>query len=267
MLAVLPGTHSKWAIVEDGHLTAFATFMTGELFAVLLSHSILGRMADTAAPADATSDAFARGVASGLAGEGLSHVIFGARSLALMGELQPKDVGDWLSGALIGQEIRAARAWAGERCKTVDEISVIGGESLARAIRARSRRRDFTRVAARRRRCARTFPDRAARASHRLARLARTVAEGIPMSDRLTDFLEPLPLIAVLRGIAPEEIPTIGAALRRTAFVSSRCRSTRRVRSSPFAVSPTISATAALSVRDRHRRRRRRQSASGRRDA
>jgi len=131
MLAVLPGTHSKWAIVEDGHLTAFATFMTGELFAVLLSHSILGRMADTASPAEATGDAFGRGVASGLASDGLSHVIFGARSLALMGGLQPKDVGDWLSGALIGQEIRAARAWAGERCKTFDEIIVIGGESLA----------------------------------------------------------------------------------------------------------------------------------------
>ena len=131
MLAVLPGTHSKWAIVEDGHLTAFATFMTGELFAVLLSHSILGRMADTASPADATGDAFSRGVASGLAGAGFSHVIFGARSLALTGGLLPKDVGDWLSGALIGQEIQAARAWAGERCKPVDEVTVIGGESLA----------------------------------------------------------------------------------------------------------------------------------------
>ncbi len=131
MLAVLPGTHSKWAIVEGGHLTAFATFMTGELFALLLAHSILGRMADTASPADATGDAFARGVASGLAGAGFSHVIFGARSLALTGGLQPKDVGDWLSGALIGQEIQAARAWAGERCGSVDQVTVIGGESLA----------------------------------------------------------------------------------------------------------------------------------------
>src|SRR5262249_11906232 len=70
MLAVLPGTHSKWAIVEGGRLVAFATFMTGELFAVLLSHSILGRMADRTAAADATGDAFSRGVAKGLAGAG-----------------------------------------------------------------------------------------------------------------------------------------------------------------------------------------------------
>jgi 2-dehydro-3-deoxygalactonokinase len=131
MLAVLPGTHSKWAIVEGGRLTAFATFMTGELFALLLSHSILGRMADRAAPADTTGDVFARGVAAGLAGSGFSHVIFGARTLALTGELASKDVGDWLSGALIGQEIRAARAWASERRADVDPVTVIGGDALA----------------------------------------------------------------------------------------------------------------------------------------
>jgi 2-dehydro-3-deoxygalactonokinase len=131
MLAVLPGTHSKWAVVERGQLTAFATFMTGELFAVLLSHSILGRMADRATPPDATGEAFARGVAKGVAGTGLSHVIFGARTLALTGELAPKDVGDWLSGALIGQEIQAARGWAGERHADVDAATVIGGEALA----------------------------------------------------------------------------------------------------------------------------------------
>ena len=131
MLAVLPGTHSKWAIVERGRLTAFATFMTGELFAVLLAHSILGRMADRTAPTDPTGDAFARGVAQGLAGSGFSHVIFGARTLALTGELAPDEVGDWLSGALIGQEIRAARAWALERRAEVARVTVIGGEALA----------------------------------------------------------------------------------------------------------------------------------------
>ena len=131
MLAVLPGTHSKWAIVDGGHLTAFATFMTGELFAVLLAHSILGRMADRTTPADAPGEAFAHGVAKGLAGSGFSHVIFGARTLALTGELAPKDVGDWLSGALIGQEIQAARAWALERRTEVAPVTVIGGEALA----------------------------------------------------------------------------------------------------------------------------------------
>src|SRR5260221_13672100 len=49
VLAVLPGTHCKWALVEKGRLVDFATFMTGEMYDVLLNHSILGRLAQPAA--------------------------------------------------------------------------------------------------------------------------------------------------------------------------------------------------------------------------
>ena len=41
---ILPGTHSKWALVENGQIVWFTTFMTGELFAVLCNHSILGSL-------------------------------------------------------------------------------------------------------------------------------------------------------------------------------------------------------------------------------
>ena len=41
VLAVLPGTHSKWARVDRGRVVDFTTYMTGELYGVLLSHSIL----------------------------------------------------------------------------------------------------------------------------------------------------------------------------------------------------------------------------------
>ncbi len=65
VLAVLPGTHSKWAIVERGRLQTFATFMTGELYAVLLDHSILGRMAERdREPTASARSAFARGRAA-----------------------------------------------------------------------------------------------------------------------------------------------------------------------------------------------------------
>jgi 2-dehydro-3-deoxygalactonokinase len=133
MLAVLPGTHSKWALVERGRLLAFATFMTGELYAVLLAHSILGRMADrTQSGAEAVGAAFACGVARGLAGDGFSHWIFGARTLALTGELAPVEVGDWLSGALIGHEIRAARSWAQQlgASRQHDDVTLIGGDAI-----------------------------------------------------------------------------------------------------------------------------------------
>jgi 2-dehydro-3-deoxygalactonokinase len=41
---VLPGTHSKWVLVRNGRIVRFATYMTGELFANLKQHSILGRL-------------------------------------------------------------------------------------------------------------------------------------------------------------------------------------------------------------------------------
>ncbi len=131
VLAVLPGTHSKWTLIDGGHLLEFATFMTGELYAVLLAHSILGRMADRTVSSKATGgNAFARGVTRGLAGDGLAHVIFGARTLALAGELEPSDVGDWLSGVLVGHEIDTARAWAKGRGSEATRVRVIGGDAL-----------------------------------------------------------------------------------------------------------------------------------------
>ena len=131
LLAVLPGTHSKWAIVERGHLLEFATFMTGELYAVLMEHSILGRMADNGTGAAATDGlAFARGIARGVAGDGLAHSIFGARTLALADELAPAEVGEWLSGVLIGHEIAGARVWAQERNAMVSPVRVIGDATI-----------------------------------------------------------------------------------------------------------------------------------------
>ncbi len=136
LLAVLPGTHSKWAIVEEGRLAEFATFMTGELYALLLAHSILGRMAAESTDS-AGGEAFARGVVRGSAGDGLAHAIFGARTLALAGELAPQGVSDWLSGVLIGDEIRSARRWAHDRGIDGKSVRVIGeGALVARYSRA-----------------------------------------------------------------------------------------------------------------------------------
>ncbi|HVF64053.1 MAG TPA: 2-dehydro-3-deoxygalactonokinase [Casimicrobiaceae bacterium] len=131
VVAVLPGTHSKWAIVEHGRVIRFQTHMTGELYAVLMAHSILGRLAVQRANVDeAPGDAFDRGVARGLGAHGLGHVAFGARTLALTGELEAEKISDWLSGALIGHEIAAARQWAMNQRQQHDRIVVIGGDAL-----------------------------------------------------------------------------------------------------------------------------------------
>ena len=102
---------------------------------MLLAHSILGRMA--AERSGEATAAFDRGVARGSAGVGLSHAIFGARTLPLSGELAADEVGDWLSGALIGDEIRAARVWARERGIDAGFVRVIGeGALVARYVHA-----------------------------------------------------------------------------------------------------------------------------------
>jgi 2-dehydro-3-deoxygalactonokinase len=135
VLAVLPGTHSKWAYVARHRLLGFATFMTGELYAVLLAHSILGRLARPTAAAAVPGPAFERGVRQGLVRGALSHQLFGARTLALTGELEAPGVADWLSGLLIGHEIQYARGWADARSLPLERIRVIGAPTLVERYR------------------------------------------------------------------------------------------------------------------------------------
>jgi 2-dehydro-3-deoxygalactonokinase len=131
VLAVLPGTHSKWALVDSGKLVAFATFMTGELFAVLLDHSILGRMADRGKPNAVAADAaFNSGFDRGLGEGALAHNLFGARTLALAGELEPDRIRSWLSGMLIGHEIAGARDWASNYGADASRVRVIGSAAM-----------------------------------------------------------------------------------------------------------------------------------------
>jgi 2-dehydro-3-deoxygalactonokinase len=108
LLIGLPGSHSKWVEVADGCIVHFDTFMTGELFAVLSEHSILGRTQQRGAPFDGA--AFDRGVRVALSTDGdigpLS-TLFSARSLGLTGELSPAEQADYLSGLLIGHELSA----------------------------------------------------------------------------------------------------------------------------------------------------------------
>ncbi len=101
---VLPGTHSKWAGLHGGKITRFATYMTGELFALLRGHSILGRLALD--PEDASG--FDRGLAAARQSGGLSHLLFSARADVLAGAMPGEAVGPYISGLLIGAEITGA---------------------------------------------------------------------------------------------------------------------------------------------------------------
>ena len=107
----LPGTHSKWVEIENAKIQRFSTHMTGEVFAVLKSHSILGRMMKEG-PAD--PGAFADGVRRCADQAGLLHHLFGVRARALFGDLHETASASYLSGLLVGHEIRSAGS-AGRR--------------------------------------------------------------------------------------------------------------------------------------------------------
>lgn len=95
-----PGTHAKWAVVEDGRLVRFATAMTGELFAVLRKHSVLQTDDEPGDPA-----AFAEGVAAAGEGDALSSRLFSARGRVVADGKPQSTTADYLSGILIGAEV------------------------------------------------------------------------------------------------------------------------------------------------------------------
>ena len=104
-IACLPGSHSKWARIRDRRIVAYRTYLSGEAFAALRGGTILGRMM-VDAPHD--REAFARGVARAADPGHLLHHLFGVRALGLMGRLAETASASYLSGLLIGHEVRAA---------------------------------------------------------------------------------------------------------------------------------------------------------------
>ena len=111
---VLPGTHSKWAFVDDGEIVDFETYMTGEVFSALLDATILGRLAEGQAY---DHDNFVLGARLaiiqsddlGLPGD-LLNLVFSARARVLLGDMKPTGVHSYLSGLLIGAEVMSGLA-------------------------------------------------------------------------------------------------------------------------------------------------------------
>ncbi len=105
-LLCLPGSHSKWARLEGGRVAGFETRLTGEAFAALRGHTILGRLMRDDAPED--PDGFEAGVRRSAEAGGLLHHLFGVRALGLFDRLPETAAASYLSGLLIGHELREA---------------------------------------------------------------------------------------------------------------------------------------------------------------
>ena len=106
-LLVFPGTHSKHMQVENGYITRFRTFMTGEIFNILSEHSILKDSITSGGDfmEEANKSAFISGVeASG--SSGLLNALFTTRTNQLFSRFSKEQNAFYLSGLLIGNELR-----------------------------------------------------------------------------------------------------------------------------------------------------------------
>lgn len=128
---VLPGTHSKWITLRGNAIVDFRTLMTGEMYSIILKHSIIGAGLNTADAATAPTQArmaFHKGVSAVIesANAGMTSSLFALRAWRLNGDLAEEDVASCLSGMLIAEEIRAVNEDA-----RFDRSAVVhlGGES------------------------------------------------------------------------------------------------------------------------------------------
>lgn len=118
----LPGTHSKWVHVSAGEVVSFQTFLTGELFALLSSQSVLRH-----AMAGWDARGFAEGAEMGFERpDRMMARFFALRAEALLHGLDPGMARARLSGLLIGAELAAAKPyWLGQR------VAVLGARALS----------------------------------------------------------------------------------------------------------------------------------------
>lgn len=126
-----PGTHCKWADVVGGRLATFRTTMTGELFALLRDHSLLADMLTGEAKiGPAFDDGIADAQRSRLLGD-----LFGIRAGGLLGLRRNEDAASYLSGLLIGSDVREQHGNSEE--DMVILADPVFGEFYRRALKAR----------------------------------------------------------------------------------------------------------------------------------
>ena len=133
----LPGTHAKWVIVRGARIERFYTFMTGEVFAALSEHTILGRTMTT--PDRPDTAAFLRGisVARNHGHAGMLATIFSTRTLGLTAQLSREEQPDYLSGLLIGHELNGLEAVLVRQQSSLAgrTLRLIGNEALCERYR------------------------------------------------------------------------------------------------------------------------------------
>ena len=120
----LPGTHAKWANIKEGQITSFKTFMTGELFGVISSHTLI-RHSTSIKGWD--QDSFETGILEGFKNPGsIASNLFSLRAESIVNDLDRDQARSTLSGLLLGVELNGAQnLWKG------NNVTLIGSELLS----------------------------------------------------------------------------------------------------------------------------------------
>jgi len=125
-LCILPGTHSKWVYTNNGRIESFTTFMTGEIFSLMVEHSIVNRLM---VGKSFNRDDFLSGCNHSLnSSYGFLKQIFSARTMGLFEKVKPKGIHSYLSGIVIGNEIKDGldNHYKNTSCK--DKTIILNGE-------------------------------------------------------------------------------------------------------------------------------------------
>jgi 2-dehydro-3-deoxygalactonokinase len=122
---LLPGTHSKWVHVNEGRITEFMTFMTGELYALMSQHGTLSKVISSQDP---VQEAFAAGLRAARQG-GFTHTAFCCRAMVVTDVMPASHAASYLSGLLIGTELFEIVKKAGDAISA--PVQVIGSAALS----------------------------------------------------------------------------------------------------------------------------------------
>ena len=104
----LPGTHCKWVRFDGDCVISFRTALTGELYDVIATHTLLGRMLNRDGAFD--ENAFDAGMERARRGDGLLHQLFSVRTRGLMGQMDADAAASYLSGLIVCDDVRSAIA-------------------------------------------------------------------------------------------------------------------------------------------------------------
>lgn len=133
-LFCLPGTHTKWVVVDGHSLDAFATSMQGELFDMLVHDSVLVPPGEAdALHAGIVEEPFSAGVGilEAYRGLGFAEALFSVRCNNVSGHLPAADTVSYLSGIVVAADVRDVGARLLEKYRIEHPVMLVGESALA----------------------------------------------------------------------------------------------------------------------------------------